>query len=248
MSVIQAVLVANETKIRMAFQPVVDTTTGRAFAYEALVRGPNGESAGEVLARVAPHQRHAFDLRCRIAAIRGAVELGINDTSAMLALNFMPDAIDSPLEDSNLTIEIARHFGLSPHRLMFEFGLHDTLDPRKLGDIIKTYRRRGFMTTFEDFSAVSVGLGLLGRFSPDFIKLHAGLVNGIAASWSQRLIVENLMELAGVLRIRVIAEGVETEDDLERMRALGIDYCQGYLLGRPELGALPLCDPHRLAS
>lgn len=57
----------------MAFQPIVDTVTGLPFAYEALVRGGNGEGAAEVLARVTPDNRYAFDQQCRVAAIEGAV-------------------------------------------------------------------------------------------------------------------------------------------------------------------------------
>jgi len=234
--------IKRKSQVRMAFQPVVDISTGEVFAYEALVRGANGEGAAEILARVAPHQRHNFDMHCRVAAIRTAVALGINDGNAMLAINFMPDAIESPIEDGHRTVEIAEHFGLSPRRLMFEFSDHDNVDPHRLGEIIRVYRRCGFMTTFEDFSAVSVGLGLLGQFSPDYIKLDAGLIGGIAASWSRRLIVESLMDLAKALRIKVIAEGVETAGDMDRMRAYGIDYFQGYFLAEPELEALPTFD------
>lgn len=235
-----------KSKVRMAFQPVVEISTGKVFAYEALVRGQNGEGAREILARVAPHQRRNFDMHCRVAAIRTAVALGINDSNAMLAINFMPDAVESPIEDGHITVEIAEHFGLSPRRLMFEFSDHDNVDPYKLDEIIKVYRRCGFMTTFEDFSAVSVGLGLLGKFSPDYIKLDAGLISGIAASWSRRLIVESLMDLAKAFRIKVIAEGVETASDLERMQAYGIDYIQGYFLAEPQLEALPSVDLPKL--
>jgi len=235
-----------KSKVRMAFQPVVEITTGEVFAYEALVRGVNGEGAHEILARVAPQQRRNFDMHCRVTAIRTAVALGIKDTNAMLAINFMPDAIESPIEDGHLTVEIAEHFGLSPRRLMFEFSGHDNVDPYRLGEIIQVYRRCGFMTTFEDFSAVSVGLGLLGKFSPDYIKLDATLIGGIAASWSRRLIVESLMDLAKALRIKVIAEGVETANDLDRMQAYGIDYFQGYFLAEPELEALPPFDLRKL--
>ena len=77
----------------MAFQPIVDVTTGRAWAYEALVRGSNGEGAGEVLAAVTPENRYAFDQQCRVAAITQAVEAGIVETGARLSINFLPNAV-----------------------------------------------------------------------------------------------------------------------------------------------------------
>jgi EAL domain-containing protein (putative c-di-GMP-specific phosphodiesterase class I) len=83
--------------IAMAFQPIVDAETGRPFAFEALVRGSNGEGAGEVLARVTPENRYAFDQQCRVAAITGAVAAGILETDARLSINFLPNAVYSPV-------------------------------------------------------------------------------------------------------------------------------------------------------
>jgi len=248
MSVIHPAPITRDAKLRMAFQPIIDATSGEVYAYEALVRGPNGEGAGTILSQVAPNQRAGFDRRCRIAAVRAAVAAGINKTRARLAINIMPDAIDSPLQDAQQTIEMAQHFGMSPRRLMFEFSEHEQLAPNKLTDILKACLRCGFMTTFGNFGAESKGADLLRKFAPDFIKLESGLVGGIAGSWSRRVIAENLVTLASELRIRVIAEGVETAADMERMRGLGIAYFQGYFLCEPEIGAFPTFDETKLTA
>ena len=87
----------HEFAIAMAFQPIVDCETGMVFAYEALVRGENGESAASVLAQVSGETRYAFDQQCRVAAIEGAVRAGILDTGARLSINFLPNAVYSPL-------------------------------------------------------------------------------------------------------------------------------------------------------
>ncbi|WP_445326823.1 hypothetical protein [Sphingobium sp. AN558] len=83
--------------IAMAYQPIVDIESGRPFAFEALVRGSNGEGAGEILARVTPENRYAFDQQCRVAAIDGAVAAGILDTDARLSINFYPTPSIRPL-------------------------------------------------------------------------------------------------------------------------------------------------------
>ena len=77
----------------MAFQPIVDVETGRAFAYEALVRGPHGEPAMTVLSQVNEENRYAFDQSCRVQAISVASRLGLPDTGAFLAINFLPGAV-----------------------------------------------------------------------------------------------------------------------------------------------------------
>ncbi|WP_010165459.1 hypothetical protein [Sphingomonas sp. PAMC 26617] len=76
--------------LAMAFQPIVDMKLQRTYAYEALVRGPNGESAHSVLSQLSEENRYSFDQRCRIAAIRGAVTAGILNGDAKLSIISCP--------------------------------------------------------------------------------------------------------------------------------------------------------------
>ena len=78
--------------IRAAFQPIVDILSGEVFAYEALVRGAKGESAGEVLSWVSDSNRRDFDQACRVTAIRDAVAAGLLDTKAKLSINLSADS------------------------------------------------------------------------------------------------------------------------------------------------------------
>ena len=73
----------------MAFQPVVDLAAGRVYAYEALVRGPAGESAGSVLGKVTAANRYAFDQSCRVKAIALASRLGVQRTEASLSITVL---------------------------------------------------------------------------------------------------------------------------------------------------------------
>jgi EAL domain-containing protein (putative c-di-GMP-specific phosphodiesterase class I) len=230
--------------LRMAFQPIVDIETGRPFAFEALVRGPNGEGAGEVLAQVTPETRYAFDQQCRVAAIRQAVDAGILDTDARLSINFLPNAVYSPVACIQLTLKTASETGLPTDRIIFEFTENERMDnPDHVIDIVETYRKMGFSTAIDDFGAGHAGLGLLARFSPDYIKLDMELVRGLDANMSRRLIVAHVVRLAADLSVTVIAEGIETEDELTTLRALGVRYIQGYLFARPGLQTLPAIQP-----
>ena len=230
---------ANGFDIRMAFQPIVDTETRTVYAYEALVRGANGESATDVLAGIVPETRYLFDQQCREAAIEQAVAAGILSTGARLAINFMPDTISSPISDSERTIAAARRFGLDRARLIFEFSKPDALDARLIATIIEIYRKMSFATAFDDFGTVHAEQGLLRRFIPDIVKLDPELVRGICTSWARRLALEKMVELARELDIRVIAEGVETRAEFEKLQSLGIRYQQGYFIARPATGELP---------
>ena len=226
--------------IAMAFQPIVDCETGAVFAYEALVRGENGESAQWVLSQIDERTRYAFDQQCRVAAIRGAVEAGILDTDAKLSINFLPNAVYSPLACIQLTLKTARECDFPTDRLMFELTENERIeDTNHVRKIVDTYRSMGFSTAIDDFGAGHSGLGLLARIQTDYIKLDMELVRGIDSCGPRRIIVEGIVRTAQRLGITVIAEGIETDEERSTLNLLGIRYLQGYLLAKPGFCTLP---------
>jgi len=224
----------------MAFQPIVDVETGLPFAYEALVRGRNGEGAAEVLARVTPENRYAFDQQCRVAAIEGAVAAGILETDARLSINFLPNAVYSPVACIQLTLKTSRSSGFPTDRLIFEFTENEEMaDTDHVKNIVDTYQKMGFATAIDDFGAGHAGLGLLAKFQTDFIKLDMELVRGIEASLPRRMIVKGVIRIAESLGITVIVEGIETIAEYDVLRAIGVRYIQGYLIAPPGFKTLP---------
>lgn len=224
----------------MAFQPIVDVETGRPYAYEALVRGAEGQGAAEVLAQVTPENRYAFDQQCRIAAIEQAVQAGIVDTGARLSINFLPNAVYSPVACIQLTLRTAGACAFPTDRLIFEFTENERMvDTDHVANIVATYRRMGFTTALDDFGAGHAGLGLLARFRTDLVKLDMELIRGVDTNLPQRMIVEGVIRMMDQLGVTVLAEGIETEAEYATLRALGIRYMQGYLFARPALRRLP---------
>ena len=224
----------------MAFQPIVDVETGLPFAYEALVRGPAGESAHSVLSQVTAENRYAFDQQCRVKAIEGAVRAGILESDARLSINFLPNAVYSPAACIQLTLRTAAATGFPPQRLIFEFTENEEIaDPAHVRAIIETYQRMGFGTALDDFGAGHAGLGLLANFQTGMIKLDMELIRGLDGSAPRRAIVGAVTHMCHEMGIEVIAEGVETVGEYEALRAIGIRYIQGFLLARPAFEALP---------
>lgn len=227
--------------LAMAFQPIVDVETGQAWAYEALVRGADGRGAAEVLASVNSENRYAFDQQCRVAAITQAVEAGIAGTDARLSINFLPNAVYSPLACIQLTLKTAAAVGFPTDRLIFEFTENEEMaDTAHVANIIETYRRMGFATALDDFGAGHAGLSLLARLQTDIIKLDMELVRGIDTSLPRRMIVEGLVAMFTRMGITAVAEGIETIAEYEVLRGMGIRYMQGYLLARPGFKSLPI--------
>lgn len=226
--------------ITMAFQPIVDIETGAVFAYEALVRGLDGRSAGEVLAGVDPDMIYKFDQACRVKAIELAGGLFDPMGDTKLSINFMPNAVYEPNACIRASLAAARRVGFDPGRLMFEFTENERMrDVAHVQRILAAYRTRGFTTAIDDVGAGYAGLGLLADLQPDMLKLDMALIRGIDASAARRTIVSGMVRIAEGLGIRCIAEGIETAAELRTLTAIGIRLCQGYALARPATAALP---------
>ncbi len=226
-------------ELRTAFQPIVDIEKGGVFAYEALVRGANGEGAGQVLAQVTDDLLYAFDQACRVAAIRNAAAAGLLDTDAKLSINFMPNAVYSPAACIRLTLETARSVGMPEDRLIFEFTENERVDQAHARDIVEAYRSFGFLTAIDDFGAGYSGLNLLADLPTDIVKLDMDLIRGIEVNVPRRQIVAALIMLCADMGRTILAEGIETAGEAAVLRDLGVRYMQGYHFGRPELGRLP---------
>ncbi len=222
----------------MAFHPIVDFDRGAVWGYEALVRGTEGQSAFSILSQVDEKNRYKFDQACRVKAIELAGNLFGPDLR--LSINFMPNAVYEPAACIRSSLHAASRVGFNPNRIMFEFTENEHMsDPDHVGRIVEEYRRIGFTTALDDFGAGYAGLNLLARFQPDLVKIDMELIRGIATSAARQAIIRGILAIARDLDLKVIAEGIETEDELRALRSAGISLFQGYLFARPLVEGLP---------
>ncbi len=224
----------------MAFQPIVDTEARRVFAYEALVRGVNDESAYSILSQLTPESRYAFDQNCRVVAITLASKLGLIETGARLSINFMPGAVYSPAACIQLTLKTAKLVGFPLDRLIFEITEgEEVVDRTHLRSIIEEYRRQGFAVAVDDFGAGYSGMNLLADLPTDIIKLDMDLTRNLQERPAAIAVVRAMVGLAKSLGSRLIAEGVETREEYRALRGCGVELMQGYLLAKPMFEGLP---------
>ncbi len=224
----------------MAFQPIVDVTANAVFAYEALVRGPQNQSAYSILSQVTPENRYAFDQNCRVTAITLAARLGLAESGAMLSINFMPGAVYSPVACIQLTLKTAAAVGFPTSQLIFEITENEeVLDHAHIHSIAHEYQRQGLKIALDDFGAGYSGLNLLADLPANIIKLDMALTRNIHLRPNAIAIVRSMVHLADVLGNRLVAEGIETVEEYTALRDCGINLMQGYLLAKPGFETLP---------
>lgn len=228
-----------EFPFSMAYQPIVDVRQGRVLAYEALARGPQGEPASYVLNRSFHNQRYSVDQRCREKAIAVSAALGILLTEADLHINFYPNAVYQPKQCLMRTLNAAQTVGFPLTRLVFEITEVEVRDHEHLRNIMTEYRQFGLRVAIDDFGAGHSGLALLSEFQPDLIKLDRALVQNVHKRPASRAIIRAIVQVCEDLGIKIIAEGIEVEAEMQTLCDLGIFVMQGFFWAAPAFEALP---------
>jgi EAL domain-containing protein (putative c-di-GMP-specific phosphodiesterase class I) len=212
----------------MAFQPIVDVTANRTFAYEALVRTDEESlKRADVLIATAERLGRVHDLgrTVRAAVARAAVEVP-DDVLIFVNVHGLE------LTDEDLFSDSCALAALAP-RIVLEIteriGLDSVAGPARVAML----RQRGYRIAVDDLGAGYAALGALATLEPDIVKLDMSLVRDIDRHPTKRRVVGAIATLCRELGSRVVAEGVETQAEFRTVREAGIDLIQGYLLARP---------------
>lgn len=227
---------AASQQLRFHLQPIVALGGGEVYGYEALVRAEwEGQliGAGPLLEAAAAHgQTRGFDAHARRGAIRQAYpQLGEGE---VLFINFAPGVVYNPDICLQTTFETCREVGADFSRLLFEVTESEAFpDLTLLGAILERYRAEGAQVALDDLGAGHTSLTYLAELKPDVVKLDRDLIRGLHGADPRVPLVLALIRYAHDLGIRVVAEGIETAQELQIVTELGADYGQGYFLGRP---------------
>lgn len=223
-------------RIKMAFQPIIDTSSHTVIAHEALVRGEYGESAEKVLSHVTPCHQYQFDQQCRFRAIQTAVALHLD---TQLFVNFCPNVVKSPSLHMQSLTQLTDHFKFPKTQLVLELTeSEEIIDLNKVIELRKVYRENGLKVAIDDFGSGYAGLGWLVKIHPDIVKLDISLIQNVDTDKYKRAIVQGIIVTCQQLGIMLLAEGIETITEYLTLKQLGIRYMQGYLFSEPTLGAL----------
>jgi EAL domain-containing protein (putative c-di-GMP-specific phosphodiesterase class I) len=220
------------------FHPIVEADSGDVFAYEALIRARNPQTqeiigAGPLIdASVKLNLEHVFDQWARQSAIRSAAAL--NMPNMRLFINFMPNTIYDPEVCLRTTMETVEECGMALSDLVFEVVETEHIpDMKRLHKILDYYRSRGVGTAVDDMGAGFSSLEYLTALRPDYVKLDRDLVVRAEHDTSARQNLDMIITQAKQLEIKIIAEGIETESQMQMCQAAGADFMQGFLFGRP---------------
>jgi EAL domain-containing protein (putative c-di-GMP-specific phosphodiesterase class I)/ActR/RegA family two-component response regulator len=217
--------------IGFVFQPIVDLGDRSVVGHEALARfAGRPQRPPDVWFKEAHSVGMGVELE--LAALRGAiraVKLGGEDIGrcTFLSLNASPVTVVA----QGFTAALGQ---LAPLRTVVEVTEHAPIaDYRAFNSALREQRRQGARLGIDDVGAGYASMRHIVQLEPDFIKIDLSLTRGLASDPSRRALALALISFAGAIGASVIAEGLETEEDIATMHALGAHLGQGYGLGRP---------------
>lgn len=232
-----------ERRLVSHFQPIVlAEDPGIVYGHEALLRGvaPDGSLISPGLLFDAARSAglmFQLDLAARRSAIANAHAHGLQGA---LFVNFAPTAIYDPAACLRSTVAAIDAAGIDRGCVVFEIVETERAhDPAHLRRILDYYRDAGFRVALDDVGAGYSSLNLIHLLRPDVLKLDMDMVRGVDRDPYKARIAANLLDVATSLGIDALAEGIETEGELEWVRAHGARLVQGFLLGRPSPSPRP---------
>jgi EAL domain-containing protein (putative c-di-GMP-specific phosphodiesterase class I)/GGDEF domain-containing protein len=221
-----------EEDVYIVYHPIVVTATREIYGYEALARGGmRALRSPEVLFGVAEEANLIWELSrlCRKRAIEG-IDTHLQENE-LLFLNIDPHDFRDPtfryLDLDELGVE-------HPERIVLEITERTAItDYPKFVGYLNEFRERGFRFAVDDAGSGYAGLGSIANLSPDFIKLDISLIAGIDTNFMKQNLVETMVSFANDHGIKVIAEGVEREEEFAAVKRLGVHLTQGFLFHNP---------------
>ena len=233
---LQAVLL--EDKLTTVFQPVVALQGGKVLGYEALSRGPAGTAyhSPASLFAMASEADMVFELdrSCRRKALLSSKEL---PAGCKLFINVFPSCMYDPEFQGASLIRLLEGLGLGPERIVLEINEKYAIENYKLFvEALQNLTQMGFEIAIDDIGAGYSGFEKIAHLNPRYLKFDMQLVKDIDGSYVRREMARALKNFAEKMESTIIAEGVEREGELKALVDLGIEYGQGFLLGRPVEG------------
>jgi diguanylate cyclase (GGDEF)-like protein/PAS domain S-box-containing protein len=236
-------------ELRVYYQPIVDLQSGLPVEVEALVRWAHPERGlilpgefvpvAEQAGLIVPIGRFVLETACRQLAAWQRKYPAAADLA--LSINVSPRELVQPGFAASVAAVQRRH-RLARGRLKLEITESATLEGAATIETLRALHNRGIRISIDDFGTGYSSLGYFRELPIDGLKIDRAFIDGLGVEREDTAIVTAAIAFATALDVEVTAEGVETSQQMERLRELGCQLAQGFLFSRPvpaiELGLL----------
>jgi diguanylate cyclase (GGDEF)-like protein len=231
MSIYLAELINNK-KVIPYFQPIINVKTGKIEAYELLARI---EYKGEILPAakfVEVAEKTGLIFKMDLVLLEKAFEK-MKGRKEKLFVNLSPKALVISDYFSKVN-SLVKDYGIKPENLVFEITERDTVrNFSLLQKFVVELKNEGYNFAIDDFGSGFSSFYYVKQFPIDYVKIEGEFIKNLLKDEKDKAFVESIVTLSKKLNIKTIAEFVESEEILNAVKEIEIDYAQGYYIGKP---------------
>ena len=228
----------SKDEFKLHFQPKIDSKTSAVVGVEALLRWEHPVKGTIAPATFIPAAER-FGLINQIGdwvieeSCRTLHRLRAQGTTLNIAINLSPQQLRNAYLVTNI-LQVLQRFDLPPSSVMFEITESSALhSPDQFNAVLTDFRDAGIEMALDDFGTGHSSLAYLQSIKVNELKLDPSFIAGISKDKQAHAIANAVIQLAHALKLRVVAEGVETEEQRKMLTELGCDQLQGFLFARP---------------
>ena len=228
--------IINEKAIYPVYQPIVSLKDGKIFGYEALSRISLKSCSFNIeeMFDYAKEMQCLWELEyiCRKKALK---EIKDDIGREKLFLNVDPNIFNDERFQVGMTLSYLKRYNISPENVIFEICERTDIDKIELfQNAVNHYKKQNYQIAIDDFGKDYANFNRIFFLHPMYVKLDISLVKNINNDSVKSSLVEGLVKFCHSENICLIAEGIETKEELLQLIRLGVDYGQGYYLGKPD--------------
>jgi len=236
--------IIKQENITTRYQPIVDLKNGSVIGYEALSRGPIDSIYYSPLALI--DKAHELDMVWELEMLfrqKALENIDFLEKSQYLFVNVDPDIIKTNDFKSGLTRAYLDKIGRKETNIVFEITERTAIkDYEVFQEILDNYRKQGYQIAIDDVGAGYSGLKSITEIRPHYIKIDMDLIRNIDKDAFKQALIKAFVETSTTTNITIIAEGIETKEELKTLIMLGVHAGQGYFLQQPKAEYEPIDD------
>jgi EAL domain-containing protein (putative c-di-GMP-specific phosphodiesterase class I) len=224
-------------RVVTAYQPILRMKEGTVMGFEALSRGPRGSGLEGAESLFDAAREHDLTIELdRLCRRRALLSSGRIPSTAKIFVNTEPATIRDPQFRGKPLIDFLDKAQVRPERIVIEITEKKMIDNSALfRQTMADFTELGMSFAVDDVGAGYSGLDLIAKLKPTYLKIDINLVRDVHVSRVNQAMVQAIISLGRTIGAEVIAEGIQSQDEVDTLKAMGVDYGQGHFLARPEL-------------
>lgn len=225
-------------RVVTAYQPILRMKEGTILGFEALSRGPRGSGLDTADTLFGAAAKNGLDVELdRLCRRRALLSSGRIPSNAKIFVNTLPATMRDPQFRGKALIDFLDRAQVAPNRIVIEITEHLVIENYLMfREELAYFRDLGMAFAVDDVGAGYSGLESIAKLKPSYLKIDKALVRDVHSNVVNRAMVKAIIALGHGIGALVIAEGIQSEEEAQVLRAMGVDFGQGYHLARPDAG------------